>query len=106
MKDLWVVFDGPPGPKAERFVEVENGSGVSVRPPGVSWVQSTSDGYWRLGPFSSDLEFSCSHSMKRARHPPVGKEAVLFFCVDCGDRFEVLYENDGGIIWRALDAKK
>ena len=28
---LWILFDGPPGPEAGRFVEVENEQGASVR---------------------------------------------------------------------------
>ena len=40
-----VVFDGPPGHVAGRFVEVENSDGQSVRVG--EWVQRP-DGYWVL----------------------------------------------------------
>ena len=40
---LDIVFDGPPGPEAGRFVEVERGgASVSVG----EWIEQ--DGYWRL----------------------------------------------------------
>lgn len=40
-----IVFDGPPGPEAGRFVEVESPPGVSV---GVGeWIKRD-DGYWVL----------------------------------------------------------
>lgn len=54
--DLWVVFDGPPGPESGRFVEVEDSEGKSVGPfqTGVGWVHSE-DGYWRLGPFQPSM---------------------------------------------------
>jgi hypothetical protein len=40
-----IVFDGPPGPDAGRFVEVENQQGQSIRVG--KWVQRP-DGYWAL----------------------------------------------------------
>lgn len=42
---LVIVFDGPPGPEAGRFVEVENGyrKGVDVG----TWVKRD-DGLWEL----------------------------------------------------------
>jgi hypothetical protein len=40
-----IVCDGPPGPTAGRFVEVENPEGASVRIG--EWVER-SDGYWVL----------------------------------------------------------
>ena len=40
-----VVFDGPPGPEAGRFVEVEDASGKSVKFG--EWVHQE-DGYWAL----------------------------------------------------------
>ena len=40
-----VVFDGPPGPVAGRFVEVENPSGASIRCG--DWIER-GDGYWAL----------------------------------------------------------
>jgi hypothetical protein len=42
---LHIVFDGPPGPEAGRFVEVEDDTGKSVRFG--EWVQRE-DGYWVL----------------------------------------------------------
>lgn len=40
-----IVFDGPPGPKGGRFVEVESPTGMSVRVG--AWLQR-GDGYWAL----------------------------------------------------------
>ena len=40
-----IVFDGPPGPEAGRFVEVENSSGMSISIG--EWLQRE-DGYWVL----------------------------------------------------------
>lgn len=40
-----IVFDGPPGPEAGRFVEVENPAGQSIRFG--EWVKRE-DGYWVL----------------------------------------------------------
>lgn len=43
MKHIDVVFDGPPGPIAGRFVEVEDDTGQSIRFG--KWVERP-DGYW------------------------------------------------------------
>lgn len=45
-QEVFVIFDGPPGPDAPRFVEVETpeGQGVSVQ-----W-HDRGDGTWALGP--------------------------------------------------------
>ena len=40
-----IVFDGPPGPEAGRFVEVENEQGQSIKFS--EWVEGK-DGYWYL----------------------------------------------------------
>ena len=40
-----VVFDGPPGPEAPRFVEVEDEAGASIRAG--MWF-SRADGLWEL----------------------------------------------------------
>lgn len=40
-----VVFDGPPGPVAGRFVEVEDASGSSIRVG--EWIERP-DGNWAL----------------------------------------------------------
>jgi hypothetical protein len=40
-----VVFDGPPGPVAGRFVEVEDETAASVKVG--EWVERD-DGYWAL----------------------------------------------------------
>jgi len=40
-----IVFDGPPGPEAGRFVEVENDKGESIRFG--HWVKRE-DGFWAL----------------------------------------------------------
>lgn len=55
MQEVYVVFDGPPGPEAGRFVEVETKEQESVG--GIPWEKFNSatfghedDGFWRLGP--------------------------------------------------------
>ncbi len=45
MKTIDIVFDGPPGPEAGRFVEVEDGSGASFSLG--EWVERE-DGFWAL----------------------------------------------------------
>jgi hypothetical protein len=44
-KRIDIVFDGPPGPVAGRFVEVEDASGKSINYG--EWIQRP-DGYWAL----------------------------------------------------------
>ena len=44
---VFVCFDGPPGPECGRFVEVETADGKSVRAG--EWEQEGD--YWYLGPF-------------------------------------------------------
>lgn len=45
MKTIDIVFDGPPGPTAGRFVEVEDEFGASI---GVGeWIERD-DGFWAL----------------------------------------------------------
>lgn len=48
-----IVFDGPPGPEAGRFVEVESSDGRGMRFG--EWVQR-SDGYWALRIRPDDVE--------------------------------------------------
>ncbi len=44
-KTIDIVFDGPPGPVAGRFVEVEDESGASI---GIGdWIERD-DGFWAL----------------------------------------------------------
>jgi hypothetical protein len=43
-KEIHIVFDGPPGPEAGRFVEVENAQGQSIRVG--RWEQRGN--YWHL----------------------------------------------------------
>ena len=45
MKTVDIVFDGPPGPEAGRFVEVEDENGASINYG--EWVERE-DGYWVL----------------------------------------------------------
>lgn len=42
---LAIVFDGPPGPLAGRFVEIEDGSGASISLG--TWVERE-NGYWAI----------------------------------------------------------
>ena len=44
-KTIDIVFDGPPGPEAGRFVEVENESGTSINFG--EWIERD-DGFWVL----------------------------------------------------------
>jgi hypothetical protein len=45
-RQIDIIFDGPPGPNAGRFVEVEDESGRSVDVG--EWVERP-DGYWAPG---------------------------------------------------------
>lgn len=45
MAHIDIVFDGPPGPEAGRFIEVEDSSGKSISFG--EWMQRP-DGYWVL----------------------------------------------------------
>lgn len=49
-----IVFDGPPGPEAGRFIEVENADGASITFG--RWLKRA-DGYWalRLTPSAVDM---------------------------------------------------
>ena len=52
MREIDVVFDGPPGPQPGRFVEVEDantGEGVTAG----RWIKRD-DGYWALRLFIDD----------------------------------------------------
>jgi len=47
MREIDVLFDGPPGPVAGRFVEVEDAA--TGRSIGIGdWIPPSLDGYWRL----------------------------------------------------------
>jgi hypothetical protein len=49
-RPLYFVCDGPPGPTAGRFVDVEDETGANpAGGSGMEWSQR--DGYWLLGPF-------------------------------------------------------
>ena len=50
--EIRVVFDGPPGPEAGRFVEVENIEGASIR---VGVWHERDDGFWELRISGVDL---------------------------------------------------
>ncbi len=45
MKAINIIFDGPPGPTAGRFVEVETDDGTSLKVG--EWIERK-DGYWAL----------------------------------------------------------
>ncbi len=44
-KPINVIFDGPPGPKPGRFVEVETDEGASINVG--EWIKRK-DGFWAL----------------------------------------------------------
>lgn len=48
-----IVFDGPPGPEAGRFVEVENARGQSINFG--RWLKRE-DGYWVLRFTEEDVD--------------------------------------------------
>jgi hypothetical protein len=54
---LFVVFDGPPGPEAGRFVELETPDRRSVgASAGAEWAEDTDrGGLWLLGPFDQRI---------------------------------------------------
>ena len=48
--EVYIIFDGPPGPESPRFVEVEDEQGRSLK--AAEWSEyKAQEGYWRLGPF-------------------------------------------------------
>ncbi len=49
--EVFIVLDGPPGPDAGRFVQLETHPGVSV--VAGEWKRRA-DGFWRLGPFFTE----------------------------------------------------
>ena len=51
MSYIDIVFDGPPGPKAGRFVEVEDHTGHSINFG--EWIKRP-DGYWALRIMATD----------------------------------------------------
>jgi hypothetical protein len=50
-----IVFNGPPGPQAPQFVEVENEQGASIRVG--TWIDRD-DGYWALRLTPATMEYS------------------------------------------------
>ncbi len=54
-QEVYIVFDGAPGPEGPRFIEVETTEGQSVR---VEWQPDRFEGkgYYRLGPFYINKE--------------------------------------------------
>ena len=55
---VYVIFDGPPGPEAGRFVEVHDSRGRSVGDGRFSWVQAGQ--YWTLGPLYRQPTTGCN----------------------------------------------
>ncbi len=53
LEEVYVVFDGPPGPSPAGFVETELADGTGVGfDGGPSWMQHVAnDDLWMLGPF-------------------------------------------------------
>ena len=75
-EEINIVFDGPPGPTAGRFVEVENAKGESICAG--EWMRRD-DGYWVLQivlprhPHSSATGDSdecvvCGHNLRHPTH--------------------------------------
>ncbi len=55
---VYVLFDGPPGPEAGRFVEVEDQRGRGVGDGAFSWAQVGK--HWTLGPFYRQPTTGCN----------------------------------------------
>lgn len=68
-EEIYVIFDGPPGHDAPRFIEVEDERGQGIGESEVNWREDhdghtvrmsrsrpgeTAPMYWRLGPFYLD----------------------------------------------------
>jgi hypothetical protein len=70
-----IVFDGPPGPEAPRFIEVEDESGKGISPG--EWLQRA-DGYWvlRLGSSAGARE-QAEEMRAAARAEPQGIHVEL-----------------------------
>lgn len=73
MKNIDIVFDGPPGPIAGRFVEVENELGASINIG--EWVERD-DGYWvlRIPDTADALEQATRWISVDEQLPDVGKK--------------------------------
>ena len=66
--ELYVIFDGPPGHDAPRFIEVEDAQGQSHGVDvGVAWNSPEVSGhnYWRLGPFCTKSHAAEEFPVKR-----------------------------------------
>ncbi len=66
MGKIRIVFDGPPGPEAGRFVEVENEAGESFNlgewvEVGEYWYLEIPDFYARIAKLEADLKSCCQH---------------------------------------------
>ncbi len=46
VESICSIFDGPPGPEAPRFIEVEDAEGNSISVG--DWVELEDRGYWAL----------------------------------------------------------
>lgn len=57
-QDIYVTFDGPPGPESGRFVEVEDAKGRGLEPivTGAFW-QEEDGSRWVLGPFANKDDY-------------------------------------------------
>jgi len=71
---LNIIFDGPPGPEAGRFVEVENDFGESIRAG--EWSEN-GDGTWTLRIKEMPA------AVKRHRHV-AGPDGDIDTCRECG----------------------
>lgn len=86
---LFIIFDGPPGPNAGRFVEVEDAAGKSVNV--AAWTERD-DGTWALGPFTaprrcqqplSDLRL-CGEPAWGSVRDEYGRLQLLWACPEHG----------------------
>jgi hypothetical protein len=81
-----IVFDGPPGPEAGRFVEVEDASGKSVRFG--EWVRRP-DGFWALRIAASPALIAAAPATLKALRGCLNyienTEAELGIRLDCGN---------------------
>ncbi len=56
--DVYIIFDGSPGPEGPHFIEVEDDHGRSIKSTKAEWAEYNfeNQGYWRLGPFQLEEE--------------------------------------------------
>lgn len=92
---VYVIFDGPPGHDSGEFIEVEDETGMSIKPGDLgemAWSKAKTAGYYRLGPF---WRIDYSEDLKEA-------EAKIERLIKAGD----VLKDEAATEYRLVDAVK